>query len=59
MGRNIDNELKEQLLLSLNTHSVHLPGCGHNMHLIRPDIVAEIQWVLGQLQSQSMGSPGL
>lgn len=57
----IDKGLKEeQLLLSLNTHFVLLPGCGHNVHLIRPDILAEeIQWVLGQLRSWSIDSPCL
>lgn len=49
----IDKELKEeQLRLSSTTHLVHLPDCGHNVHLIRPDIVAdEIRWVLDQLRS--------
>ncbi|KAJ5167015.1 alpha/beta hydrolase fold protein [Penicillium canariense] len=49
----IDKELKEeQLQLSSNTHLVHLPDCGHNVHLVRPDIVAdEIRWVLDQLRS--------
>ncbi|KAJ5359610.1 alpha/beta hydrolase fold protein [Penicillium cataractarum] len=49
----IDRELKEeQLQLSSTTNLVHLPDCGHNVHLIRPDIVAdEIRWVLDQLRS--------
>lgn len=49
----IDKELKEeQLRLSSTTHLVHLPDCGHNVHLIRPDIVAdEIRWVLDQLRN--------
>lgn len=49
----IDRELKEeQLQLSTTTHLVHIPDCGHNVHLIRPDIVAgEIRWVLDQLRS--------
>lgn len=49
----IDRELKEeQLQLSSTTHLVHLSDCGHNVHLIRPDIVAdEIRWVLDQLRS--------
>lgn len=57
----IDRRLKEeQLLLSSNTHFVHLPDCGHNVHLIRPDILAEeIQWILGQLHSQNTDSPRL
>lgn len=47
----IDQELKEeQLQLSSNTHLIHLPDCGHNVHLTRPDVVAEeIQWVLDHL----------
>ena len=37
----IDRELKEeQLQLSLRVHYVHLPDCGHNVHLISPDVVA-------------------
>lgn len=49
----IDRELKEeQLQLSATTRLVHLLDCGHNVHLIRPDIVAgEIRWVLDQLWS--------
>ena len=49
----IDQELKqEQLKLSSNAKLVHLPECGHNVHLIRPDVVTEeIEWVLDQLQS--------
>lgn len=51
----IDRELKEeQLKLSSNTKLVYLPDCGHNVHLIRPDVVAEeIEWVLKQLHSPS------
>ncbi|KAJ5618910.1 hypothetical protein N7510_002894 [Penicillium lagena] len=47
----IDQALaEEQLLLSSRTHLVHIPDCGHNVHLVRPDVVAaEIRWVLGQL----------
>lgn len=47
----IDQDLKEeQLQLSSKTHLVYLPDCGHNVHLIRPDVVAEeIRWVLGNL----------
>ncbi|KAJ5676949.1 alpha/beta hydrolase fold protein [Penicillium maclennaniae] len=49
----LDQELKEeQLKLSSNAKLVHLPDCGHNVHLIRPDVVMEgIEWVLDQLQS--------
>lgn len=48
----IDRELQEsQLGLSSTTHFVHLPDCGHNVHLVRPDVVAdEIGWILEQLQ---------
>ncbi|OCL07604.1 alpha/beta hydrolase [Glonium stellatum] len=38
---------EEQLLLSQNSRLVHLPDCGHNVQLIRPDVVAdEVRWVL-------------
>ncbi|KAJ5578284.1 alpha/beta hydrolase fold protein [Penicillium hispanicum] len=49
----IDQDLKEeQLQLSSRVRLVHLPDCGHNVHLVRPDVVAgEIQWVWEQLQS--------
>lgn len=49
----LDQELKEeQLQLSSNSKMVHLPDCGHNVHLIRPDVVAEqIEWVLEQWHS--------
>ncbi|KAJ5247533.1 hypothetical protein N7468_002516 [Penicillium chermesinum] len=48
----IDRDLQEsQLGLSMTTHLVHVPDCGHNVHLIRPDVVArEIGWVLEHLQ---------
>ncbi|KAL4963676.1 uncharacterized protein BDV14DRAFT_176161 [Aspergillus stella-maris] len=37
---------KEQLRLSSNTRYVHLPDCGHNVHLIRPDAIVEcVRWV--------------
>ncbi|KAJ5915714.1 alpha/beta hydrolase fold protein [Penicillium verhagenii] len=47
----IDQDLQEdQLRLSSFTRLVHLPDCGHNVHLVRPDVVAgEIHWVLKQL----------
>lgn len=49
----IDRDLKEeQLKLSSTTHLVDLPDCGHNVHILRPDVVAEeIDWVLKHLQS--------
>ncbi|KAJ5833830.1 hypothetical protein N7474_002141 [Penicillium riverlandense] len=47
----IDQELtEEQLRLSSRTHLVRIPDCGHNVHLVRPDVVAaEIRWVLDRL----------
>jgi pimeloyl-ACP methyl ester carboxylesterase len=49
----VDKELKEeQLRLSCNSRIVHLPDSGHNVQLVRPDIVAdEIRWVLGNIGS--------
>jgi pimeloyl-ACP methyl ester carboxylesterase len=42
---------EEQLRLSSQNHFVYLPDCGHNVHLIRPDVVAEeIRWVLGMVR---------
>ncbi|CAI7614269.1 unnamed protein product [Penicillium glandicola] len=42
----------EQLKLSSRTHYVHLPDCGHNVQLVRPDVVAEeVRWVISQMQS--------
>lgn len=51
----IDHSLKEdQLRLSSNAHLLHQPDCGHNIHLVRPEVVArEIQWVLRQLQTRN------
>lgn len=47
----------DHLLLPLNIQCVHLPGCGPDLHLVRPDIVAdEIQWVLERLDSSRIGS---
>ena len=47
----IDKGLKEdQLRLSSNHHYVVLEECGHNVQLIRPDVVAdEVRWVLNNL----------
>jgi len=43
----IDREIKEeQLQLSSRSRLIHIPECGHHVHLVRPDVVAEeIQWV--------------
>ncbi|DAA75006.1 TPA_exp: Uncharacterized protein A8136_2104 [Trichophyton benhamiae CBS 112371] len=43
----IDRLLKEeQLQLSSRSRLRHVPDCGHNIHLTRPDIIAqEIRWV--------------
>lgn len=37
-----DQSLKrEQLRLSMNSRLRNVPDCGHNVHLARPDVVAE------------------
>ena len=43
-----DEHLKrEQLRLSRNSKFRNVPNCGHNVHLTRPDVVAEeVRWVL-------------
>ena len=43
-----DEHLKrEQLRLSKNSKFRNVPNCGHNVHLTRPDVVAEeVKWVL-------------
>ncbi|KAJ6013613.1 alpha/beta hydrolase fold protein [Penicillium herquei] len=48
----VDRDLQEeQLKLSSTTHLVYLPDCGHNIHILRPNVVAgEIDWVVNQLQ---------
>jgi len=50
LGRwdDIDTGLKEdQLRLSSKSHYVDLKNCGHNVQLLRPDVVAdEVKWVL-------------
>ncbi|KAK2867894.1 hypothetical protein FQN49_003367 [Arthroderma sp. PD_2] len=48
----IDRSLKEdQLQLSSISRLVHVPDCGHHVHLVRPNVVAEeIQWVLDMLR---------
>ncbi|GFG23494.1 uncharacterized protein YqjL [Aspergillus udagawae] len=47
----MDREMQEeQLRLSRRSRMVHLPDCGHNVHLIRPEVVAEgIGWVREQI----------
>ena len=47
----IDREIKEeQLRLSSNTHLVQVPDCGHNVHLVRPDVVRDaIKWVMDKI----------
>ncbi|KAL3469339.1 Alpha/Beta hydrolase protein [Aspergillus californicus] len=49
----IDRELQEeQLLLSSTTHFVRLQDCGHNVHLVRPDVIAEeIRWVRDRMRT--------
>jgi pimeloyl-ACP methyl ester carboxylesterase len=49
----IDKDLKEeQVRLSSNSHYIHIPDCGHNIQLIRPDVLAEeIRWVLQNLEN--------
>ncbi|KAK2779488.1 hypothetical protein FQN52_002421 [Onygenales sp. PD_12] len=44
----VDKWLKEdQMRLSSNCHLVHVPDCGHNVQLVRPDVIAqEVRWVL-------------
>lgn len=46
-----DREIKEELLqLSSETRLTYIPDCGHNIHLVRPDVVAEeIQWVRNKI----------
>jgi pimeloyl-ACP methyl ester carboxylesterase len=54
----VDKELKEeQLKLSRNSRMVFLPDCGHNVQLLRPDVVAsEIQWVMDSIQKPGTAS---
>ncbi|KAL4739343.1 Alpha/Beta hydrolase protein [Aspergillus similis] len=51
----IDKELQEeQLQLSSNTHFVRLEECGHNVHLVRPDVIAqEVRWVRDRVKAAS------
>lgn len=48
-----DEQLKrQQLKLSRNSRFRNVPECGHNVHLSRPDVVAEeIRWVLSNLMT--------
>uniref|UniRef100_A0A093XUW6 Uncharacterized protein YqjL n=1 Tax=Talaromyces marneffei PM1 TaxID=1077442 RepID=A0A093XUW6_TALMA len=40
---------REQLQLSSNVRWMEVSGCGHNINILRPEvIVQEIQWVLGR-----------
>jgi pimeloyl-ACP methyl ester carboxylesterase len=44
---------REQLRLSSNARWVEVSGCGHNINILRPDvIVQEIQWVLGRIKDE-------
>jgi pimeloyl-ACP methyl ester carboxylesterase len=54
----MDDEMQEeQLRLSRRSRVVHLPDCGHNVHLIRPEIVAEeIRWVREQILGRKIDS---
>ncbi|KAF7155889.1 hypothetical protein CNMCM5623_008769 [Aspergillus felis] len=48
---------EEQLRLSRRSRMVHLPDCGHNVHLIRPEVVAEeIRWVREQILDPKIDS---
>jgi pimeloyl-ACP methyl ester carboxylesterase len=51
----IDKQLQEeQLRLSSNTHFFRLEGCGHNVHLARPDVIAqEVRWVRDRIRPVS------
>ncbi|KAL2860818.1 alpha/beta fold hydrolase [Aspergillus lucknowensis] len=57
----IDRELQEeQLLLSTTTRLVRLEDCGHNVHLVRPDVLAEeIRWVRDRIADPLSRSSGL
>jgi pimeloyl-ACP methyl ester carboxylesterase len=56
----IDRDIKEeQLKLSSNSRLVHVPECGHYVHLVRPDVVAEqIRWVRDRILAKSASSTG-
>ncbi|KAB8228466.1 alpha/beta fold hydrolase [Aspergillus alliaceus] len=41
---------EEQLQLSSNSRLTYLPDCGHHVHLLQPEVVAdEIRWVRNQI----------
>ncbi|MDI1493586.1 MAG: hypothetical protein OHK93_005377 [Ramalina farinacea] len=48
----LDEELKrEQLQLSKKGKFRNVPNCGHNVHLVRPDVVVEeVRWVLEHME---------
>ena len=47
MGKADEQLKREQLRLSRNSKFRNVPDCGHNVHVTRPDVVAdEIKWVL-------------
>ncbi|PGH23495.1 hypothetical protein AJ80_02449 [Polytolypa hystricis UAMH7299] len=54
----VDRKLKEeQCRLSTNCHLVHVPDCGHHVHLVRPDVVAdEVKWVINSVREQARSS---
>lgn len=56
----IDRDIKEeQLKLSSNSRLVHIPDCGHYVHLVRPDVVSEqIRWVRDRILAKSASSTG-
>ena len=50
MGKADEQLKREQLRLSRNSRFRNVPNCGHNVHLTRPDVVAEeAKWVLSNL----------
>ena len=50
MGKADEKLKREQLKLSRNSKFRNVPGCGHNVHIARPDVVAEeVKWVLSDL----------
>lgn len=52
MGKADEHLKREQLRLSRNNRFRNVPECGHNVHLTRPDVVAEeIRWVLSNLMT--------
>lgn len=47
MGKADEQLKREQLKLSRNSRFRNVPNCGHNVHLTRPDVVAEeVKWAL-------------